>query len=154
VVWRVLVHSDDPFPDVVRAFCVIGKRMDVVSSPFARALHTQEVYVRGLLCAQRCGAAVERAARAVHGVQSAEVNFAEGKLTVTGTHEPAEVIAAVSILGYETEWSSPANLGQLAQLRIRGMEWYVRILERACESVMCILVVRQMQTAWQRRCYL
>lgn len=50
-----------------------------------------------------CKAAVEKAIARVPGVTSVAVDLPSGTAYVTGTHDPAAIIAAVSTIGYEAE---------------------------------------------------
>ncbi|MDO4264799.1 MAG: heavy metal-associated domain-containing protein [Deinococcus sp.] len=58
-----------------------------------------ELSVQGMSCGH-CVAAVEKALRAVPGVQLVSVSLEEGKATVHGNAEQAAMIAAVAEEGY------------------------------------------------------
>jgi len=58
--------------------------------------------VTGMTC-DHCRQAVERALRECEGVESAEVNLAQGRAVVTGSADPRELREAVESLGYGAE---------------------------------------------------
>jgi copper chaperone len=55
--------------------------------------------VEGMTCTH-CSAAVKRALEAVAGVQSVDVNLAQGRAEVVGDADPGSLLAAVVEEGY------------------------------------------------------
>ena len=60
---------------------------------------TQDIAVEGMTCAS-CVARVEKALARVPGVQSASVNLATERASVTGTADPKALLSAVEAAGY------------------------------------------------------
>ena len=56
--------------------------------------------IGGMTC-EHCQKAVERALKAVSGVESVEVNLQEGWARIEGEAEPAQLLEAVSEEGYQ-----------------------------------------------------
>ena len=83
-----------------------------------------ELTVEGMLCAQRCAAAVEKAVANVPGVTSAVVDLMSKKLTVRGSFNLDEVYLAVHNAGYTANVHGKYGL-QVTEIIIDGMEWYV-----------------------------
>ncbi|HEY9020549.1 MAG TPA: heavy metal translocating P-type ATPase [Paracoccaceae bacterium] len=61
---------------------------------------TMDIGIEGMTCAS-CVARVERALAAVPGVATATVNLATERATVTGTADPAALVAAIEGAGYD-----------------------------------------------------
>ena len=60
------------------------------------------IHIEGMMC-QHCKAAVEKALRAVGGVESVEVSLEDKCATVTGSAAPAALKQAVVDAGYEVK---------------------------------------------------
>ncbi len=58
-----------------------------------------QLHIEGMTCAH-CARSVKEALEAVPGVESAEVNLADGKAIVQGTAERRVLVAAVEEEGY------------------------------------------------------
>lgn len=61
---------------------------------------TMEFKVSGMMC-NHCRAHVQKAIEEVKGVESVEVDLAAGTATVSGSADPAEIMAAVKACGYD-----------------------------------------------------
>lgn len=61
--------------------------------------------VEGMTCGH-CQSAVKNALESVNGVQSAEVNLEQGMARVTGSADPATLIAAIEEEGYQASTAS------------------------------------------------
>ncbi|HBF49397.1 MAG TPA: hypothetical protein DDX04_02385, partial [Massilia sp.] len=64
--------------------------------------------ISGMTCAS-CVARVEKALRAVPGVESASVNLAIERASVRGTAAAAAILAAVNKAGYEAAVTPPVE---------------------------------------------
>lgn len=60
---------------------------------------TTELNITGMSCGH-CVKAVEKALKAVPGVEGAQVDLAQGRATVQGAADPQTLIAAVQEEGY------------------------------------------------------
>ena len=60
------------------------------------------IHIEGMMC-QHCKAAVEKALRAVDGVESVEVSLEDKCATVTGSADVAALKQAVIDAGYEVK---------------------------------------------------
>ena len=69
--------------------------------------HTQpsQYHISGMTC-NHCKANVERAIRSVAGVEDVTVDITTGMATVTGEHDPEEVMERVKSYGYEVSASN------------------------------------------------
>ena len=66
-----------------------------------KSMKSERVYaVKGMMC-NHCKANVERVISAVGGVESVEVDLADGIARVEGTADSGDIIAAVTGAGYE-----------------------------------------------------
>ena len=72
----------------------------VAGAGYAVPAATLDLTVKGMTCAS-CVGRVERALAAVPGVSAASVNLATERATVTGSADPAELVAAVAAAGYD-----------------------------------------------------
>ena len=88
-----------PREALVRAIEDAGYEVPAPAAPSAPA-GTVELAVEGMTCAS-CVGRVERALRAVPGVEEAAVNLATERATVRGAADPAALLAAVADAGYE-----------------------------------------------------
>ena len=107
---RASVQTDGSVPReaLVQAIHKAGYE---VSAPAA-----QELLIEGMTCAS-CVGRVERALKAVPGVQSASVNLATERASVQGAADPAALLAAVEKAGYAASviGSAGSNEDQQAQ---------------------------------------
>lgn len=62
----------------------------------------KEYKVKGMNCAH-CQASVEKAIKRVEGVETVVVNLSNGTATVTGNADPAKIIEAVTLAGFDVE---------------------------------------------------
>lgn len=81
-----------------------------------------ELSIEGMLCAQRCAAAIENAVAAVPGVTRASVDFAARKLAVQGSFQLEHVYLEVHKLGYSVAMHGRYGI-QATELLVDGMEW-------------------------------
>jgi copper chaperone len=65
-------------------------------------MNNTNLKITGMTC-NHCMRAVTKALEAVSGVQSAEVTLTPGSAVVTGSVDPAALIATVQEEGYEAE---------------------------------------------------
>lgn len=91
---KVAVTKDEPKQE----------KVDTPSSANAQSNKTEEhhLIIDGASCAS-CVTKIEKALRAVEGVQSADMNFAQRSVTVTGNVKDASLITAVEIAGYNAK---------------------------------------------------
>ena len=87
--------------------------MDAVAEASRKQSRSVTIPIEGMSCAS-CVGRVERALKAVPGVADAVVNLATEKATVTGSAEPAALVAAIGKAGYSarpatTETDSPSQ---------------------------------------------
>ena len=118
---RASVHTDgsvsrDALEQAVR------KAGYEVSAPVA-----QELMIEGMTCAS-CVGRVERALKAVPGVQAASVNLATERASVQGSADPAALIAAVGKAGYSASLVDAAGSGEDRQAQRHADE--LRALKR------------------------
>jgi len=80
------------------------EKVDTPSSANAQSNKTEEhhLIIDGASCAS-CVSKIEKALRAVDGVQSAEMNFAQRSVIVTGNVMDSNLITAVEIAGYNAK---------------------------------------------------
>lgn len=64
-----------------------------------------QLKVEGMTCGH-CQSAVKNALESVDGVQGAEVNLEQGTAQVTGSADPAKLVAAVEEEGYQASMVS------------------------------------------------
>ena len=97
----VVTHAGVEPVALVRAVEAIG-----FAAPLPAA--TVELAVQGMTCAA-CVGRVERALKATPGVETASVNLATERATVTGSATTAALVAAVENLGFEARALSPGQ---------------------------------------------
>jgi Au+-exporting ATPase len=88
---------------LVTAVETMGYSVPVQSKPATSTRHRptrHELAIEGMTCAS-CVSRVETALKAVAGVETAAVNFASERATVTGAVDPQGLIAAIQAAGYE-----------------------------------------------------
>ncbi len=112
--------------------------MNVQSKPSAMSAESgqaMDIGIAGMTCAS-CVGRVEKAIRAVPGVQDVAVNLATERARVEGAPDPAAVVAAVERAGYQAQTG-------VVDLRVAGMTCAscVRRVERALAGVPGVLGV-------------
>jgi len=120
---RASVHTDGNVPReaLVQAIHKAGYE---VSAPATQAL---ELLIEGMTCAS-CVGRVERALKAVPGVQSASVNLATERASVQGSAEPEALLAAISKAGYTASVVGSAGSNEDQQAQRHAEE--LRVLKR------------------------
>ena len=87
----------------------------------------QELLIEGMTCAS-CVGRVERALKAVPGVQSASVNLATERASVHGSADPAALLAAIAKAGYTASVIGSAGSNEDQQAQRHADE--LRVLKR------------------------
>ncbi|MDE5608677.1 MAG: permease [Muribaculaceae bacterium] len=77
-----------------------GKRYFKFNTPNQVGNMTKEYVIKGMNCAH-CQAAVAKSIRNVPGVENVDVNLSTKKATVTGEHNPEDIVNAVTEAGFE-----------------------------------------------------
>ena len=77
-------------------------KVDALKRVNADEAEEHHLIIDGASCAS-CVTKIEKALRAVKGVKSAEMNFAQRSVIVTGNVEDASLITAVEIAGYNAK---------------------------------------------------
>tara|TARA_R110002094_G_C4926307_1_gene212044 strand:- start:1749 stop:4028 length:2280 start_codon:yes stop_codon:yes gene_type:complete len=91
---------------------------------------SQELIIDGASCAS-CVGKIEKALRAVTGVESAEMNFALRTVLVTGDVAPETLINTVESIGYNAKSSNQASDDQLLdEKEVADEKYYVKLMKQ------------------------